>query len=481
MIGDPLHAVQESVLGGLMLAAQAGDKATLATVLETLPAEAFLEPRLKTIYRAVFSVYSDHRLPDFVTVAAELDGELQHVGGVSYVASLPNCIATHLLLSQYVDQLKDRLARRTIKARAKRLQYDSDYEDDLAALVTSAVEDFRSSVPTTGGSVGTELLEVTGAELADAGASGPRDLPSLPLLGQPGYLVPGWSHLLAGYPRSGKTELLTRCAQEWTGLGYSILYMTEEPKSIWEHRLSRLQADWGLLCVAFGLGADPEMLFKRAFGGSEQIVVLDTLRNLLGLEDETDNSEVARVLNPWVAEARRCAKTLIMDHHMRKGAGSYGEGIAGGHALLGVFDVALELLRDENHPHRRQIRAYARLISPADLAYELGEDDQYRALGDPDALRLAEVQERVLGCLDLDWRPTKNVRDSLGNPQPSEEQVRQALVALAHAGKIERDPPIDQGAVRGKPHRWRLPSSVPTESPIVGTQLAPLGGANKCK
>src|SRR5207249_3821711 len=114
--------------------------------------------------------------------------------------------------------------------------------------------------------------------------------------------------------------------------------------------------------------------FTRTYGGAEDIVIIDALRNLLGLEDESNNSEIARVLNPWVAKARETKKTLIAVHHARKGGGEGGEGITGGHAFLGIVDVALEILRDKKVKNRRLIRPYARLVSPAELTYELDDD-----------------------------------------------------------------------------------------------------------
>src|SRR5205823_3612808 len=96
-----------------------------------------------------------------------------------------------------------------------------------------------------------------------AGAASGRALPFLPLLSCDGYIVEGWSHVLAGYPRSGKTELLTRMVGEWLADGKSVLYVTEEPQSIWERRLADLPGDWSGLRVVFGLGADLKALFHR--------------------------------------------------------------------------------------------------------------------------------------------------------------------------------------------------------------------------
>jgi hypothetical protein len=310
-----------------------------------------------------------------------------------------------------------------------------------------------------------DIVEANAAELAlshltGTGAGAPP--PSLPLLGQPGYIIEGWSHLLAGYPRCGKSELLARLCREWLARGKRVVYFTEEPRSIWEHRLGNLPGPgahagpegWAGLRVCFALGTALDVLYQRAFGGDEEVVVIDTMRNLLQLEDETDNSRIALVLNPWIAGARASGKTLVMAHHMRKGVSENGEGIAGGHALLGTFDVALEILRDEGVPRRRRIRCYARLISPREMVYEMDEEGNMRYLGHPDALKLDEVESRILVVLGDQWRKTREVRAALGEPLPGIDQVRHALTGLALRGEIERCPPIDEHA-QGHTIQWR--------------------------
>jgi hypothetical protein len=228
--------------------------------------------------------------------------------------------------------------------------------------------------------------------------------------------------------------------------------------------------------VLFGLGIPPDELRARAVSGDEQVVVTDAVRNLLQLRDETDNSEIARKVNPWIIDARHAAKTLVMAHHDRKGGGEHGEAISGGHAFLGSFDVGIELLwTNSAQPRRRTIRSYSRVVSPAEFVYELGEDGAMRVLGEPSAVALAGVGERVLEAVGLEWRTTREVLLSLGDPRPSEEQVRKALVQAATAGKIQRDPPIRMEA-KGRIHRWReVPTSPPTkDSPLeVGSEAVP--------
>lgn len=301
--------------------------------------------------------------------------------------------------------------------------------------------------------VSARFVEVAGDELARS-STDTHDLPFLPFIGVSGYVVEGWSHLVAAYPRAGKTELLIRQVRDWLALGKSVLYITEESRPMWEFRLSHLPGEWSRLRVVFGLGSDPVSLLARAAEGAEEIVVLDAVRNLLQLRDENDNSELARITNPWVAKARETGKTLVVVHHMRKGSGQHGEGIAGGHAILGSFDIALEILRDDHSQRRRKIRAYCRLIQPDELLYELTEGGEIVSLGDPKEVGLAEVAQRVLDVLGSDWEKTENIVKALEEPVPSREGVRKALLRLAGQGQVDRDPPLGARAP-GVTHLWR--------------------------
>ncbi|HWG41534.1 MAG TPA: AAA family ATPase [Gemmataceae bacterium] len=298
------------------------------------------------------------------------------------------------------------------------------------------------------------LDEIDAYELQDQRA---EELSYLPLLGRPGYIVQRWSHVLAGYPRSGKTELLFATVCAWLQEGRSVLYFTEEGRVLWQQRLERQRVPCGGLTLVFGLGELPGNLLARMREGEEEIVIVDTLRNLGILPpDENDNNGIARAVAPWVATAREKGKTLILCHHSRKGGGDHGEAISGGHALFGAVDVAVEVRRD-NVPARRILKVHARIIQPPDLLYERKADGQLIALGDPAGVGVEEVARRMLTVLDHQWRKTADVLTLFEEPKPSLEQLRLALRAESQCGRVERDPPINVASAQGKAIRWRLP------------------------
>ncbi len=277
----------------------------------------------------------------------------------------------------------------------------------------------------------------------------------LPVLGQDRLIVKGWSHLIAGYPKAGKTELVVRMIAEWPE--ERILYITEEPESVWKVRMQELPETYGHVTLYYGLGVKPAEILNRIKKGDETVVNIDTVRNLLGIRDETDNSEVARAINPYIATARESDKTLIALHHIRKGGGEHGEGITGGHAFLGVVDIALEIKFDgADDSHRRQLRGWGRVIEIPRLLYELSDDGSMIALGSPAQVVLDEVKNRALDVLSDELMKRKSIKEAMGDPKPSDDQLLKALNSLAADGKADRDPPLSAGQRPGTSYKWRL-------------------------
>jgi hypothetical protein len=112
-------------------------------------------------------------------------------------------------------------------------------------------------------------------------------------------------------------------------------------------------------------------------------------------------------------------------------------------------------LRDEHKKNRRRVEAFARLIEPPEMIYELEEDGTMRSLGDPSALLMYDVIENVQEVVGEFWEKTVDIKHMLGEPQPSTEQVRRAIVHLAERGVVERDPPLAKGSSQGRTTRWR--------------------------
>lgn len=308
----------------------------LATIMG--PPDFYMQS-LGRVFAAILEMVAAGEPVDIVTVsnkvaevsAFELTGTVENANPAN-AASYARIVA---------KAARDREVLAVIKAALYEIMERGDDPLVVAARTGSALSNLTSALIQPPSEVKLRR-EVNGATLqAEARDKGDLSLLYLTMFRQERFFVKGWSHILAGFPKSGKTEFIVRVITEWSE--ETALFISEEPKSIWEARLRGLPEKYSNMTIYFGLGVRPKDILDRIKTGSESVVVVDTLRNILGLADEKDNSEVARAMIPFIAAARERGKTLIFLHHTRKGSGDHGEGIAGAHAFLGVVDVALEL------------------------------------------------------------------------------------------------------------------------------------------
>jgi hypothetical protein len=179
-----------------------------------------------------------------------------------------------------------------------------------------------------------------------------------------------------------------------------------------ERRIRSRLANLDIVPVA---GRSPEALLEEAFGGPEDIVIVDTLRHALRFSQEADNSEIAAQVTPWIERAREKGKTFLGLHRQTKAGGEHGRGLAGGHALLGVFDMAIEVDRARNAPTRRRGSGLGRLDPIGVLrAGRWAHSD----LGEVSAVIVAEVRRRTLESLSDVAQEFKAIHDHMEELAP---------------------------------------------------------------
>jgi len=66
----------------------------------------------------------------------------------------------------------------------------------------------------------------------------PAKLPFLNFPDEASPLVEGWSHVIAGKPKIGKTELILQVIMGW--VNKRVLWFTEEPRSAWVLRVAMM-------------------------------------------------------------------------------------------------------------------------------------------------------------------------------------------------------------------------------------------------
>ncbi len=228
---------EQSVLGGMLLS-----KDAIGEVSEILTGRDFYKPAHETIYAAIMDVYAAGEPADPITVAAHLTrrGEINKVGGASYLHTLVQSVPTAANAAFYADIVQERaVLRRLTEAGTRIAQLGYAGEGDLDEIVNTAqAEMYAVTEHRTTREPGSAIASIVERVVDSVGArdegeitgvpTGFTDLDSLTKGFQPGQLI-----VLAGRPAMGKSTValdFARAAAIGHGLGVALfsLEMSED-------------------------------------------------------------------------------------------------------------------------------------------------------------------------------------------------------------------------------------------------------------
>src|SRR5262245_9578326 len=245
-----LHSreIEQRVLGSMMKGGGLID-----SISRIVQAEDFSSDCHQKIFRAIAFARRLGHVVDAAIVGQFLHEQKQidDIGGYTYLGDLVDIAGTGANAAYYATVVKDYSLRRELVFLGNEV---IDKAQTGVGPVTELIESLRTGISRLEkDSVSSEVqVEFDAFELANCDQAAHMDY--LPLLGHDGYVVRGWSHLVAGYPRSGKTELLVACCRDWLTMGETVLYFTEEPKEIWCSRLARAKDAWHGMKIYLGFG-----------------------------------------------------------------------------------------------------------------------------------------------------------------------------------------------------------------------------------
>lgn len=104
---------EQAILGSMLT-----DKDAVASAIEVLKPDDFYREDNKAIYEAITNLYSRSEPVDIITVKAELtaNGKFENVGGLEYLAMLPDKVPTTANVEQYIKIVEEKaLLRNLIK------------------------------------------------------------------------------------------------------------------------------------------------------------------------------------------------------------------------------------------------------------------------------------------------------------------------------------------------------------------------------
>lgn len=251
-----------------------------------------------------------------------------------------------------------------------------------------------------------------------------------------GYLAKGFTTLLSGLPKVGKTTLLfelIKAFQAKTGFlsrninfDGGILIITEENRMIYQDRLVKAGiSPEGLYVLPASevWGWSRDKILAQAHGAIQYdkvgLVIFDTLGEFWGVGQENDASQVIDALKPIKVIASQHNVALLLVHHLRKGEGEHGKAHRGSNAILGAVDIGLEL----NYPNvkvsqRREIVSHSRFSeTPPAMLIEY-VSGVYKSLGAPSVVGKDEVKTRFLNALSEEtYEPLEDISKRM-DPEP---------------------------------------------------------------
>ena len=134
----PPHDVEaeQAILGSMLI-----DKDAVINAIEVLKEEDFYREDNKTIYSAMLSLYARSEPIDIITVKSELTqiGKFETVGGLEYLASLPDKVPVVSNIENYIQIVEEKsILRKLIKASNEISQMGYDQTEETERIMDVA-------------------------------------------------------------------------------------------------------------------------------------------------------------------------------------------------------------------------------------------------------------------------------------------------------------------------------------------------------
>ena len=134
----PPHDIEaeQAVLGSMLT-----DKDAVISAIEVLKEGDFYRTDNKSIYEAIINLYNRSEPIDIITVKAELEslGKFEQVGGLEYLASLPDKVPTTANAMKYVKIVEEKsILRNLIKTANEIIELGYDPTEDISDIMEGA-------------------------------------------------------------------------------------------------------------------------------------------------------------------------------------------------------------------------------------------------------------------------------------------------------------------------------------------------------
>ena len=127
---------EQAIIGSMLT-----DKDAVISAIEVLRAEDFYREDNKSIFEAIFNLYNRAEPIDIITVKSELEtmGKFEQVGGLEYLAELPEKVPTTANASKYIKIVEEKSTlRRLIKTANEIIELGYDPLQDVEDIMEGA-------------------------------------------------------------------------------------------------------------------------------------------------------------------------------------------------------------------------------------------------------------------------------------------------------------------------------------------------------
>ena len=134
----PPHDIEaeQAVIGSMLT-----DMEAVTSSIETLKPEDFYREDNKLIYSAMLNLYNRAEPIDLITVKAELEsmGKFEQVGGIEYLAELPEKVPTTANANKYIKIVEDKATlRKLIKTANEIIELGYDPTEEVEDIMEGA-------------------------------------------------------------------------------------------------------------------------------------------------------------------------------------------------------------------------------------------------------------------------------------------------------------------------------------------------------
>ena len=127
---------EQAVLGSMLT-----DKDAVIASIETLKPESFYREDNRIIYEAILNLYNNSEPIDIITLKAELEslGKFEQVGGLEYLANLPDKVPTTANVQKYINIVEEKgILRNLIRTANEIIELGYDPTEDVEDIMDNA-------------------------------------------------------------------------------------------------------------------------------------------------------------------------------------------------------------------------------------------------------------------------------------------------------------------------------------------------------